>query len=156
MAFVLEIPQTQTHTQGYLRCNKFTHALNAIEFNWLSYLTSLVSRYSTEHTRGHSLVTNVRSGFYNLFLSYLHIYTGISSRYKGSWGQHGDHLGPTRPRWAPCWPHELCYLGLQSKCYHFLIILQIHGRYNLMLAILQKPRRAMQAHLNDVSVAETD
>ena len=22
----------------------------------------------------------------------------------------GAHLGPTGPRWAPCWPHELCYL----------------------------------------------
>ena len=21
------------------------------------------------------------------------------------------HLGPTGPRWAPCYPHELCYLG---------------------------------------------
>ena len=21
------------------------------------------------------------------------------------------HLGPTGPRWAPCWHHELCYLG---------------------------------------------
>ena len=21
------------------------------------------------------------------------------------------HLGPAGPRWAPCWPHELCYLG---------------------------------------------
>ena len=28
-----------------------------------------------------------------------------------AWGQHGAHLGPTGPRWAPCWPHELCYLG---------------------------------------------
>ena len=28
-----------------------------------------------------------------------------------SWGQHGTHLGPTGPRWAPCWSHELCYLG---------------------------------------------
>ena len=26
-------------------------------------------------------------------------------------GQHGAHLGPTGPRWAPCWAHELCYLG---------------------------------------------
>ena len=26
-----------------------------------------------------------------------------------SWGQHGAHLGPVGPRWAPCWPHELCY-----------------------------------------------
>ena len=30
---------------------------------------------------------------------------------QGSWGQHGAHLRPTGPRWAPCWPHELCYLG---------------------------------------------
>ena len=28
--------------------------------------------------------------------------------------QHGAHLGPTGPRWAPCWPHELCYLGWHS------------------------------------------
>ena len=26
-------------------------------------------------------------------------------------GQHGAHLGPTGPRWVPCWPHESCYLG---------------------------------------------
>ena len=30
---------------------------------------------------------------------------------QGSWGQHGAHLGPTGPRWAPCWLHERCYLG---------------------------------------------
>ena len=28
---------------------------------------------------------------------------------------HGAHLGPTGPRWAPCWPHELCYLGLDAN-----------------------------------------
>ena len=27
------------------------------------------------------------------------------------WGQHGAHLGPVGPRWAPCWPHEPCYQG---------------------------------------------
>ena len=27
-------------------------------------------------------------------------------------GQHGAHLGPTGSRWAPCWPHGLCYLGV--------------------------------------------
>ena len=27
------------------------------------------------------------------------------------WGQHGAHLGPTGPRWAPCWHYDLCYLG---------------------------------------------
>ena len=31
--------------------------------------------------------------------------------WQGLWGQHGVHPGPTGPRWAPCWPHELCYLG---------------------------------------------
>ena len=31
---------------------------------------------------------------------------------QGSWGQHGAHLGPTGLSWAPCWPRELCYLGL--------------------------------------------
>ena len=30
---------------------------------------------------------------------------------QGSWGQHGAHLGPVIPRWAPCRPHEPCYLG---------------------------------------------
>ena len=33
---------------------------------------------------------------------------------QGSWGQHGAHVGPTGPRWAPCWPHEPCYLGWES------------------------------------------
>ena len=38
---------------------------------------------------------------------------------QGSWGQHGANLGPIGPRWAPCWPHEPCYLGL--------LILQINA-----------------------------
>ena len=29
---------------------------------------------------------------------------------QGSRSQHGAHLGPTGPRWAPCWPREPCYL----------------------------------------------
>ena len=32
-------------------------------------------------------------------------------RQQSSWGQHGCHLGPVGPRWAPCWPHEPCYQG---------------------------------------------
>ena len=35
----------------------------------------------------------------------------ILSRKQISWGQHGAHLGPVDPRWAPCWPHEPCYQG---------------------------------------------
>ena len=34
--------------------------------------------------------------------------TSLIARFMGpTWA----HLGPTGPRWAPCWPHELCYLG---------------------------------------------
>ena len=25
---------------------------------------------------------------------------------------NGAHRGPVGPRWAPCWPHEPCYLGI--------------------------------------------
>ena len=35
---------------------------------------------------------------------------------QGSWGPHGAHLGPTGPRWAPCWPHDPCYLGYHCHC----------------------------------------
>ena len=30
------------------------------------------------------------------------------SKEQSLWGQHGAHLGPIGPRWAPCWPHKLC------------------------------------------------
>ena len=39
-------------------------------------------------------------------------------RYQGSWGQHGAHLGPRGPRWAPCWPHELYSL----RSYHMMCL----------------------------------
>ena len=29
-------------------------------------------------------------------------------------GQHGDHLGPVGPRWAPCWLHEPSGVGNTS------------------------------------------
>ena len=38
-------------------------------------------------------------------------------RYQSSWGQQEAHLGPVGPRWAPCWPHELCYQGSCSFLY---------------------------------------
>ena len=37
-------------------------------------------------------------------------------RYQGSLGLHGAHLGPTGPRWAPCWPNEPCYQGNHMDC----------------------------------------
>ena len=38
----------------------------------------------------------------------------INSNSKVQWGQHGAHLGPTGPRWAPCCPNEPCCL--RSYC----------------------------------------
>ena len=41
-----------------------------------------------------------------------HIKPSLITRFMGpTWA----HLGPTGPRWAPCWPHELCYLGCISN-----------------------------------------
>ena len=37
-----------------------------------------------------------------------------SSRYQSSLGQQDVDLGPTGPRWDPCWPQELCYLGSET------------------------------------------
>ena len=37
------------------------------------------------------------------------------SQIESSWGQHGAHLGPVGPRWAPCWPHKPCYQGCLCK-----------------------------------------
>ena len=36
-------------------------------------------------------------------------------KWQGSCSQHGAHLGPTGPRWTPCWPHEPCCLGCFSN-----------------------------------------
>ena len=45
-------------------------------------------------------------------------------REQGSWGQHGAHLGPVSPRWAPYWPREPCYQGLQPSSIIFKLITQ--------------------------------
>ena len=52
--------------------------------------------------------------------------TKIPGRFfkQGSCGQHGAHLGPTGPRWAPCWPHEL-----RAVRNDFFIVLQIPWKF---------------------------
>ena len=35
--------------------------------------------------------------------------------------QHGAHLGPVGPSWAPCWPHGPCYRGYQVAFVWFCI-----------------------------------
>ena len=42
-------------------------------------------------------------------------------RLQNSWGQHGTHLGPAGPRWAPCCPHEPCYQGMYKNMGFILI-----------------------------------
>ena len=39
----------------------------------------------------------------------------------------GAHLGLTGPRWASCWPHDLCYLG--SNTMQFSVCLREHFFY---------------------------
>ena len=36
-------------------------------------------------------------------------------------GNHGAHLGPVGPVWAPCWPHEPCYQGSSAKWRPFFV-----------------------------------
>ena len=59
---------------------------------------------------------------------------------RGSWGQHRADLGPTGPRWAPCWPHELCYLGPFSNLYTWYTEFtshKIHGTvYSISMSLL--------------------
>ena len=45
---------------------------------------------------------------------------------QGSWGQHWAHLGPTGPRWAPCWPHKPCSLGHVGALRHYSDEVFIH------------------------------
>ena len=50
------------------------------------------------------------------------------------------HLGPTGPRWAPCWPHELCYLGWHCPfwCWAW------KGTYNYGIAYIDDVHLATQ------------
>ena len=61
--------------------------------------------------------------------------THWSPWWQGSWGQHGAHLGPTGPRWAPCWPHELCYLGPQWNVWYFADFRYIFWKENICVFI---------------------
>ena len=52
-----------------------------------------------------------------MFSHYYRFVNGIGwshSWQQGLWDQHVAHLGPTGPRRASCWPHEFCYLRLDS------------------------------------------
>ena len=59
---------------------------------------------------------------------------------QGLWGQHGVHLGPTGPRWAPCCPHESCYRGIwichvNANGISAIIALSENNNHNMELSI---------------------
>ena len=38
---------------------------------------------------------------------------------QGWWDQYGVHLGPTGPRWAPCWSHQPGYLRCLCELFNY-------------------------------------
>ena len=70
--------------------------------------TGQVLKGGISHIRGTHFMNDLRAN-----LNFVNI-----SLIAGSWGQHGAHLGPTGPRWDPCWPHELCYPGCCNVNYN--------------------------------------
>ena len=49
------------------------------------------------------------------------VYGVPNSKVNGA--QHGAHLGPVGPKWAPCWPHEACYQEYYES--HFMRVKHI-------------------------------
>ena len=50
-----------------------------------------------------------------LTIHMLTLTTRMQSQIARVMGPTWAHLGPVGPRWAPCWPHEPCYLGCQCN-----------------------------------------
>ena len=65
----------------------------------------------------------------NWFSQSLCLITSLQS----SWDQHGAHLGPVGPRWAPCWPHEPCYQGTSIKQVVFHLAILLHTSQYLFI-----------------------
>ena len=87
-------------------CNQ---VLQGVELN-VDYLFHLIIETHPPFEQGHNGHDN----------------TSLIARFMGpTWGQH---LGLTGPRWAPCWPHEPCYLG-------FLLVTYNQVSYGVKLSI---------------------
>ena len=63
--------------------------------------------------------------------SNIHVTSSQIAKFMGP--TNGAHLVPVGPRWAPCWPHEPCYLGQYAdimtwKCwlYYWLFVRRNH------------------------------
>ena len=55
------------------------------------------------------------------------------------------HLGPTGPRWAPCWPHEPCYL--ENQC-DSAISLYIRLSFHFSNLCVQVPFSCWHIHVD--------
>ena len=50
---------------------------------------------------------------------------------------HGAHLGPTGPRWAPCWPYEPCYLGASHQGIALMSLVQVFSLFLLCIMYIR-------------------
>ena len=95
--------------------------------NYLSMLGLTLNHFSKRISKQSAL-----SGFMWCICtsqSYDHWRLPPSPRQQCSWSQHGAHLGPVGPRWAPCWPHEPCYKG---RCQWSNLVWTICVKWNSM------------------------
>ena len=59
-------------------------------------------------------------------------------RYQGSWGQHGAHLDPVGPRWAPVGPTNRVIWGMFEICYRFKLWLWLWLCFFFTFSLLWK------------------
>ena len=95
------------HTTLYWTCDylsmlglKLIHVSERGSWSWYHY------RFIKWNYKG-----TVHRKYKNITISMVPVRKG-RLEHGSSWGQHGAHLGPVGPRWAPCWPHEPCYHGI--------------------------------------------
>ena len=97
--------------------------------DWTSHIAAWSSLKKSSYTAGHSLSFNILheqtlilfkqpQTYYGLMVirhaapPLLYVWTGWTlSQTSPDSKVDGAHLGLTGPRWAPCLPQELCYLG---------------------------------------------
>ena len=60
----------------------------------------------------------------------------VLPREQSSWGQHGAHLGPVGPRWAPCWSHEPCCQGVLAVLYRAMLSTEVNNVYEIIHDLL--------------------
>ena len=81
--------------------------------SWLFIKGVLWHLHGSNFTRGmHELNPQHMLGDYTFEI------VAASPKGQSSYGQHGAHLGPVGPRWAPLWPHETCYQGWVQRAHY--------------------------------------